>query len=174
VADFIFSRERAKTPSMSRVSISNLTRTVQIIGRCHLMCCEAAESGRASEGPIYSAAMSPLLLPLQMLLLMFAGWVNRRQLDVIEYLQEENRVLKERMGGRRLRFTDAERRRLARKAQALGRKVLNELETLVTPDTLLRWYRELVAFKWNYSQRRGPGQTAHHEDDRRTHSSDGA
>ena len=46
------------------------------------------------------------------------------------------------MGGRRLRFTDAERRRLARKAQALGRKVLNELETLVTLDTLLRWYRD--------------------------------
>ena len=102
--------------------------------------------------------MSPLLLPLQMLLLVFAGSVNRHQLDVIEYLQEENRVLKERMGGRRLRFTDAERRRLARKAQALGRKVLNELETLVTPDTLLRWYRELVAFKWNYSHRRGPGR----------------
>jgi hypothetical protein len=51
------------------------------------------------------------------------------KLDVIEYLQEENRVLKERLGGRRVRFTDAERRRLARKAQALGRKVLNELET---------------------------------------------
>src|SRR5882762_9227375 len=102
--------------------------------------------------------MSPLLTPLQMLLLMFAGWVNRHQLDVIEYLQEENRVLKERVGGRRLRFTDAERRRLARKAQALGRKVLNELETLVTPDTLLRWYRELVASKWNYSHRRGPGR----------------
>ena len=102
--------------------------------------------------------MSPLLLPLQMLLLMFAGWVNRQQLDVIEYLQEENHVLKERMGGGRLRFTDAERRRLARKAQALGRKVLNELETLVTPDTLLRWYRERVASKWNYSHRRGPGR----------------
>jgi putative transposase len=102
--------------------------------------------------------MSPLLLPLQMLLLMFAGWVNRHQLDVIEYLQEENRVLKERLGGRRLRFTDAERRRLARKAQALGRKVLNGLETLVTPDTLLRWYRELVASKWNYSHQRGPGR----------------
>jgi hypothetical protein len=42
-----------------------------------------------------------------MLLLLFAGWLNRHQLDVIEYLQEENRVLKERMGGRRLRFTDA-------------------------------------------------------------------
>ena len=67
-------------------------------------------------------------------------------------------MLKERMGGRRLRFTDAERRRLVRKAQALGRKVLNELESLVTPDTLLRWYRELVASKWDYSHRRGPGR----------------
>ena len=45
-----------------------------------------------------------------MLLRMFAGWVNRRQLEVIEYLQEENRVLTERMSGRRLRITDAERR----------------------------------------------------------------
>ena len=89
---------------------------------------------------------------------MLAGWVNRHQLDVIEYLQEENRVLKERFGGTRLRFTDAERRRLARKARPLGRKVLNELETLVTPDTLLRWYRELMASKWDYSHRRGPGR----------------
>ena len=108
--------------------------------------------------PVYCAAMFPPFQPLQLLLVIFAGWVNRRQLDVIEYLQEENRVLKERLGGRRIRFTDAERRRLARKAQALGRKVLNELETLVTPDTLLRWYRELVASKWNYSHRRGPGR----------------
>src|ERR1700730_11868600 len=114
--------------------------------------------GRLSMGPIYSSAMFPLLRPVHMLLLMFAGWVNRHQLDVIEYLQEENRVLKQRMGGRRLRFTDAERRRLARKAQALGRRVLKELQTLVTPDTLLRWYRELVASKWNYSHRRGPGR----------------
>ena len=103
---------------------------------------EAARRGSAAEGPIYSAAMAPLPQPLQMLLLVFAGWVNRHQLDVIEYLQEENRVQKERMGGRRLRFTDAERRRLARKAQVVGRKELNELESLITPDTLLRWYRE--------------------------------
>jgi putative transposase len=89
---------------------------------------------------------------------MFAGWVNRHQLDVIDYLQEENRVLKERLGGRRIRFTDAERRRLARKAYLLGRKVLNELETLVTPDTLLRCHRILVAAKGNYSQRRGLGR----------------
>lgn len=79
-----------------------------------------------SEGPLYSAVMSPLLTSLQMLLSVFAGWVNRHQLDVIEYLQEENRVLKERLGGRRLRFTDAERDRLARKAQALERKMTLE------------------------------------------------
>ena len=102
--------------------------------------------------------MSPRIQPVHLLLLMFAGWMNRHQLDVIEYLQEENRVLKERLGGRRIRFTDAERRRLARKAQALGRKILSELQTLVTPDTLLRWYREMVASKWNYSHRRGPGR----------------
>jgi transposase InsO family protein len=102
--------------------------------------------------------MSPLLQALHLLLMMFAGWVNRHQLDVIDYLQEENRLLKERLGGRRIRFTDAERRRLARKAHVLGRKVLNELNTLVTPDTLLRWHRELVATKWDYSNRREPGR----------------
>jgi hypothetical protein len=51
--------------------------------------------------------MSSPLLPLNRLLIVFAGWANRRQLDVIEYLQEENRVLRERLGGRRIRFTDA-------------------------------------------------------------------
>ena len=83
--------------------------------------------------------MSPPFQPLQLLLVMFAGWVNRHQLDVIEYLQEENRMFKERLGGRRIRLTDVERCRLARKAHAFGRKVLNELHTLVTPDSLLRW-----------------------------------
>jgi hypothetical protein len=111
-----------------------------------------------TDEPIYSAAMSSLLQPLHLLLMLFAGWVNRHQLDVIDYLQEENRVLKERLGGRRIRFTGAERRRLARKAYTLGRKALNELGTLVTPDTLLRWHRQLVASKWNYSHRRGPGR----------------
>src|SRR5882762_10229898 len=73
-------------------------------------------------------AMSPLRLPFHLILLTFAGWVNRHQLDVIEYLQEENRLLKERLGGRRPRFTDAERRRLARKAHTLGRKALKDLD----------------------------------------------
>ena len=101
--------------------------------------------------------MPSLLQPLQLLLMMSAGWVNRHQLDVIGYLQEENRLLKERLGGQRIRFTDTERRRLARKAHVLGRKALNGPDTLVTPDTLLRWHRELVAKKSDYSRRRGPG-----------------
>jgi hypothetical protein len=102
--------------------------------------------------------MSAAISSLPLLLLMFSGWVNRRQVDVIEYLKEENRILKERLGGKRVQFSDAERRRLARKAHALGRKVLSELETVVTPDTLMRWYRNLIARKWNYSHRRGPGR----------------
>jgi len=61
-------------------------------------------------------------LQLQFLMLIFAGWVNRSQQDVIEYLQEENRVLREQLGGKRSLFTDGQRRRLAAKAKAIGRK----------------------------------------------------
>jgi len=92
------------------------------------------------------------------LLLILSGWVHRRQLIVIEFLQAENRLLKERLSGRRIRFTDAERALLARKAKALGRKALLELDTLVSPDTLMRWHRRLVAQKWDFSKRRGPGR----------------
>ncbi len=58
---------------------------------------------------------------LQFPMLIFTGWVNRGQQDVIEYLQEENRVLREQLGGKRLLFTDRQRRRLAAKAEAIGR-----------------------------------------------------
>ena len=102
--------------------------------------------------------MSAVIQPLQLLLMIFAAWLNHRQIDLIEYLKEENRILKERLGDQRIRFTDTERRRLARRAYALGRTALKELETMVTPDTLLRWYRDLVALKWNYSHRRGRGR----------------
>jgi transposase InsO family protein len=88
----------------------------------------------------------------------FAGWMNRHQQEVIEYLQEENRALREQLGGRRLRFTDVQRRRLARRAHQIGRRGLTEIATLVTPDTLLRWYRELVARKYDGSEKRGPGR----------------
>jgi putative transposase len=59
--------------------------------------------------------------------------------------------------GQRLRFTDEQRIRLAVKAKVLGRRALDELETLVTPDTLLAWHRKLIAKKWTYD-RKGPGR----------------
>ncbi|HTP50109.1 MAG TPA: hypothetical protein VMK42_05390 [Anaeromyxobacteraceae bacterium] len=62
--------------------------------------------------------------PLQFLLLTFAGWVNRRQLAMIEYLTGEHRVLREQLGTKRLRFTDEQRRRLAAKGKILGRRYL--------------------------------------------------
>ena len=97
-------------------------------------------------------------LPLQALALIFAGWVNRAQQDVIDYLQEENRALRERLGGKRLRFTDVQRRRLAERAKKLSRPKLMEIGTLVTPDTLLRWHRELIAKKYDGSKKRGSGR----------------
>jgi len=98
----------------------------------------------------------PPVLPF--LLMTVSGWVNRRQLMVIEFLQAENQLLKERLRGKRIRFTDAERALLARKAKAVGRKALLELDTIVSPDTLMRWHRRLMAQKWDFSRRRGPGR----------------
>src|ERR1700704_6623626 len=95
---------------------------------------------------------------LSFLLMIVSGWVHRQQLLVIEFLQAENRLLKERLRGKRIRFTDAERALLARKAKAVGRKALLKLDTIVSPDTLLRWHRLLVAQKWNFVRRRGPGR----------------
>ncbi len=97
-------------------------------------------------------------LPLQFLMMIFAGWVNRHQRDVIEYIQEENRALREQLDGKRLRFTDQQRRRLAVKVKAVGRKGLFEIDTLVTPDTLLRWHRQLIARKYDGSAKRRPGR----------------
>ena len=95
---------------------------------------------------------------LTFLLAVVSGWVHRRQWLVIEFLQAENRMLKDRLRGKRIRYTDAERALLARKAKAVGRKALMELDTIVSPDTLMRWHRRLVAQKWDNSSRRGPGR----------------
>jgi putative transposase len=73
-------------------------------------------------------------------------------------LQEENRVLKARLCGRRLRLTDTDRRRLAALAHPLGRTRLQEVATIATPDTLLRWYRRLIAEKFDGSTRRHLGR----------------
>ncbi len=92
------------------------------------------------------------------MLVMLAGWMNRHQQLVIEYLREENRNLRELLGPKRLRFRDEQRRRLAVKAKGLGRSVLREIGSIVTPDTLLRWHRRLVAKKYDGSRKRGPGR----------------
>jgi len=83
--------------------------------------------------------MAAVLKPWQILVAAFAGWISRHQDAAIEYLREENRVLKQQLGGRRLRLTDAQRRRLAAKGKALGYRMLSEVATIVTPDTILRW-----------------------------------
>jgi hypothetical protein len=69
-------------------------------------------------------------------------------------LRIENQVLKEKLGKKRILLTDDQRRRLAVKGKVLGRKALQEIATIVTPDTILRWHRQLVAQKWDYSDRR--------------------
>ncbi|MGI0149408.1 MAG: helix-turn-helix domain-containing protein, partial [Thermoplasmata archaeon] len=96
--------------------------------------------------------------PWAFLVVAVAGWLQRRQQDVIEYLREENKVLREQLGRRRLVFTDAQRRRLADRAKSLGSSALREVATLVTPETLLRWYRALIARKYDGSRNRKPGR----------------
>jgi len=98
--------------------------------------------------------MKFILQPWQFFFVILAGCVNCRQQEVIEYLRTENRVLKEKPGKKRILLNDDQRRRLAVKGKVLGRKILEEIGTLFTPDTILRWHRMLVAKKWDYSRLR--------------------
>ena len=88
------------------------------------------------------------------MLTLLTGWLDRQERDVLRYLLEENRVLRRQLRGRRLQLTDSDRRRLAVRAYRLGRKRLRELATVVTPDTLLRWHRQLITRKWTFARRR--------------------
>src|SRR5471030_1114982 len=97
--------------------------------------------------------MNFVLQPWQLLLAILAGWINRQQQEVIEYLRTENQILKEKLGKRRILLSDDQRRRLAVRGKVLGRKVLESIGTLFTPDTILRWHRLLVAKKWDTSDR---------------------
>ena len=83
--------------------------------------------------------------------------MNQRQQLVIEYLQEEIRVLQEQLG-KQPRFNDDQRRRLAAKGKAIGRKGLARFASIVTPDTLLAWHRRLIAKKYDSSKKRKPGR----------------
>jgi putative transposase len=95
---------------------------------------------------------------LHFVVTILTGWVQRHQQHVIEYLAVENRVLREQLGKKRLRLTNDQRRRLAVRAKALGRSALHGIACIVTPDTLLRWYRSLVAKKYDGSAARHPGR----------------
>jgi transposase InsO family protein len=95
--------------------------------------------------------------PLHLLIGGLVEWLRGEQYNVIEYLREENRVLKAQLQNERLRLTDDDRRRLAVRGAALGRRLLTQVATIVTPDTILRWHRQLIARKWTYPKH-GPGR----------------
>ena len=95
-----------------------------------------------------------ILKPWHLIILYVAAWINQEQQKTIEYLITENKILREKLGKKRILLNDDQRRRLAVKGKALGRKALRELTTLFTPDTILRWHRELVARKWDFSHLR--------------------
>ena len=98
--------------------------------------------------------MDFILHPWQLYFLILAGWIHRQQQIVIDYLRTENQVLREKLGKKRILLNDDQRRRLAVKGRFLGRKMLQEIGTVFTPDTILRWHRQLVAKKWDHSDKR--------------------
>ena len=98
--------------------------------------------------------MSFVLHPWQFFFVVLVGWIEREQQKIILFYQAELETMMKAQGRKRLRLTDDQRRLLAVKGKSLGRKALMELTTIVTPDTILRWHRTLVAQKWDYSDRR--------------------
>ena len=96
--------------------------------------------------------------PWTVLLIMLAGWMNRHQQDIIEYLIEENKILREKLGKRRIILNDDQRRRLAVRGKELGKKLLSEVSTMFSPATVLRWHRRLIAQKYDGAKNRKLGR----------------
>lgn len=97
--------------------------------------------------------------PLQFLVLLVAGWLQRSQANAIAYLLAENRLLRDRLGDKRLRLSDADKRLLAEKGRPVGQGALRAIASLATPETIFRWHRELVAKKYDGSRKRSaPGK----------------
>ena len=94
-----------------------------------------------------------------MVLAVLTDWLDRQERQAIAYLMEENRVLRRQLGQQRIQFTDADRRRLAVRGYRLGRQVLLQIATIVTPDTILRWHRQLIVRKWTYPNKRAGRQS---------------
>jgi len=102
--------------------------------------------------------MSFLLQPWHILLSVLCGMVNHRQQQIIEFQNAQIEALLKKIGRKRLLLNDDQRRLLAVKAHAIDRKTLLELTSIVTPDTILRWHRQLVAKKFDSSGKRKPGR----------------
>jgi hypothetical protein len=80
--------------------------------------------------------MKPQLQPWHLLVLILAGWINRKQRDAVEYLLAENRILREKLGKKRILLNDDQRRRLAVKGKILGRRMLEQPASIETPETI--------------------------------------
>ena len=119
--------------------------------------------------------MSFVLEPWQLLLIILAGWINRQQQAILEFQRLQIEALLKQLGKKRILLSEDQRNLLAIKGKAIGRKALKEVSLIVTPDTILRWHRELVAKKWNYTERRKnkPGRPLISERDQATRRADG-
>ena len=102
--------------------------------------------------------MSFLLTPWHILLAVLCGLLNHRQQQIIEFQNAQIEAFLKKLGRKRLLLDNDQRRLLAVKAHAIGRKALREITTIFTPDTILRWHRELVAKKFDSSDKRKPGR----------------
>ena len=109
----------------------------------------------------YDGIMRLALDPFRLLLISVAGWLNQQQQDVIDYLQEDNRVLRQQLGGKRLRFSDDQRRGLAVGAKRLGWRMLSDLTTIVTPATLLALASQVDRQEVQWQQAAQPWPSAH-------------
>ena len=87
--------------------------------------------------------------PFHFLVVAIAGWMNREQQQVIEYLRTENQVLREKLGHKRIILNESQKVRLATAAMKLGKDLLRQWGTLFSPNTLLREHRWFVARKYN-------------------------
>jgi hypothetical protein len=132
------------SPHSPRVFPDELNRTAHVVLRQPVLSGKSIFTDpRGSPGQCHAAGnnvsfdMTKFLDPFRFLLIAVSGWMNQQQLQLIDYLREENRVLREQLDKKRLRFNDDQRRRLAAKAKGLGRKLLREVTTIVTPETLV-------------------------------------
>ena len=104
-----------------------------------------------SRSPAATIPTTMTFKPLHFFAMALAGWMNREQQDVIAYLHEENRILREKLDHKRVILNESQKRRLATAAAKLGKDLLRQLGTLFSPDTLLKWNR--------WSGRRGSGHS---------------